>query len=326
VPAAAPHPEEERRLAALHALNILDSEGEERFDRITRLAQRVFGAQGAQVNFLDEDRVWFKSSEGFDGVSAPRGESFCEHAILDPETTVVGDAREDRRFADNPHVNDDAGIRFYAGQPIQAPGGQPVGTLCVFDDSPRDPVEFDDEALRELAAMAEAEIASLTLAIGDELTGLSNRRGFELLGGHLLNAARRFGLPMTAVYADLDNMKPINDAFGHEAGDRALVETAAVLSASLRGSDVIARLGGDEFCALLAGAEAEGAAAAVSRIQAALADRNAVTEEPFELSLSVGLADTGPGEAELALADLTAAADAAMYEAKRAKKAGRARA
>ncbi len=317
-----PHPEETRRLAALHALNILESEREERFDRLTRLAQRVFKTQAAQVNLVDEDRVWFKSSLGMGGAEAARNLSFCAHTILDPETTVVADATLDERFADNPHVIGNPNIRFYAGHPITAPGGEPVGTFCVFDDAPRDAAEFDEETLRELAAMAEAEIASLSLAIGDELTGLSNRRGFEMLGERLLEAGRRLGLAVTAVYADLDNMKPINDGFGHEAGDRAIVETAQILSRVLRNSDLIARLGGDEFCAVLAGAEAEEAAIAADRIEQALRARNAETEEPFELGISVGMAEAAPGT-ETTLWDLTAAADAAMLAAKRAKKAGR---
>jgi diguanylate cyclase (GGDEF)-like protein len=322
MPAPPQHPEETRRLAALHALNILDSEREERFDRLTRLAQRVFKTQAAQVNLLDEDRVWFKSSLGYGGEEGARNTSFCGHAILAPQTTVVGDASLDDRFADNPFVLGDPNIRFYAGHPITAPGGEPVGTFCVFDDTPRDATEFDEETLRELAAMAEAEIASLSLAIGDELTGLSNRRGFEMLGERLLEAARRLGLAVTVVYADLDNMKPINDRFGHDAGDRALVATADVLSAVLRNSDLIARLGGDEFCAVLAGAEAEEAALAAARIETALREHNAASEEPFELAISVGLAEAAPGK-EISLWDLTAAADAAMLAAKRAKKAGR---
>ena len=101
----------------------------------------------------------------------------------------VADARDDPRFADNPLVLGDPNIRFYAGQPVAAPGGEAVGTLCVFDDKPRDVADFDTEVLGELAAMVEAEIASLSLAIGDELTGLSNRRGFEMLGERLLAAA-----------------------------------------------------------------------------------------------------------------------------------------
>jgi diguanylate cyclase (GGDEF)-like protein len=322
MPAPPQHPEETRRLAALHALNILETEREERFDRLTRLAQRVFKTQAAQVNLLDEDRVWFKSSLGFGGAESARNTSFCAHTILDPETTVVGDARLDERFLDNPYVLADPNIRFYAGHPIAAPGGEPVGTLCVFDDAPRDVEDFDREALRELAAMAEAEIASLSLAIGDELTGLSNRRGFEMLGERLLEAARRLGLAVTAIYADLDNMKPINDEHGHDAGDRALVETARILSSVLRNSDLIARLGGDEFCAILAGAEAEEAVVAAARIEAALRERNAATEEPFALGISVGMAEAAPGK-EVSLWDLTAAADEAMFAAKRAKKVRR---
>ena len=308
---------------ALHALNILDTGTDERFDRITRLAQRVYATQAAQVNLIEEDRVWFKSSLGFGGTEGPRELSFCTHTILQTGATVVGDARDDPRFTDNPYVREDPNIRFYAGHPIDAPGGEPVGTLCVFDNVPRDPTDFDAEALRELAAMAEAEIASLSLAIGDELTGLSNRRGFEMLGERLLAAARRLGLPLTAVYADLDNMKSINDRFGHDAGDRALKETAQIIAKALRGSDLIARLGGDEFCTILAGAESDAAASAVARIEADLTKRNATSHEPFDLSLSVGLTESLPGE-ESTLAELTAAADAAMYEAKRRRKAKRA--
>src|SRR5215470_8869012 len=98
--------------------------------------------------------------------------------------------------------------------------------------------------------MVEAEVASLSLAIGDELTGLSNRRGYETLGTRLLAAAKQLALPVTAIYFDLDNMKAINDRHGHEAGDRAIAEVGALLESALRGSDLIARLGGDEFCAL----------------------------------------------------------------------------
>jgi GAF domain-containing protein len=121
VPTPVKHPEEARRLAALHALNILDTGTDERFDRITKLAQRVFGTQAAQVNLLDEDRVWFKSSLGFGGEEVPRELSFCTHTVLRSEATVVDDARDDPRFADNPYVLADPNVRFYAGQPIAPP-------------------------------------------------------------------------------------------------------------------------------------------------------------------------------------------------------------
>jgi diguanylate cyclase (GGDEF)-like protein len=173
-----------------------------------------------------------------------------------------------------------------------------------------------------MAMMAEAEIASLSLAIGDELTGLSNRRGFLMLGERLLAAAHRLGLPLSVVYADLNDMKAINDHHGHEAGDRALQETAEIIAMVLGGSDLSARLGGDEFCAVLVGAESDAEASIVARIEAELTARNAASDEPFDLSLSVGMAQVRPGQ-EATLADLTAAADGAMYAAKREKKAGR---
>ena len=189
----------------------------------------------------------------------------------------------------------------------------------MIDDKPRAAADFDSEALAELAGMVEAEIASLSLAIGDELTGLSNRRGFEMLGERLLAAARRLDLPVSAIYADLDNMKPVNDTYGHEAGDRALIATAGVLTASLRASDLIARLGGDEFCAILIGAGAQAAPSLVARVQETVAELNAVSEEPFELSLSLGLAES-PAGAEVELWDLVARADSEMFAVKRAKK------
>ena len=320
--AAPKPPDEERRLAALHALNLLDTEPEERFDRITRLAQRVFGTTMANFTLVDADRQWFKSSVGMGSKEDPLETGFCPHAILEPETTVVPDARLDKRFHDNPLVTGEPNIRFYAGHPVAGPGGEVLGTLCVIDDKPRSREEFDAEALREFAAMVEAEVASFSLAIGDELTGLANRRGFEMLGGRLTAAAHRLELPLSAIYADLDSMKPINDLHGHESGDQALREIAAILSTTLRASDLVARLGGDEFCALLVGAAAQAAPTLIARVEGAIAVRNAEAERPWALSVSLGLAESPLGEQE-GLWDLVARADAAMFEAKRGKKADR---
>lgn len=320
-PAPTP-PDEERRVAALHALQILDTAPEARFDRITRLAQRLFGTSIATFTLVDSERQWFKSAQGAASSEDPREISFCAHAILDSDTMVVEDAALDERFADNPLVLGDPNIRFYAGHPVAAPTGENVGTLCVIDDRPREAANFDSEALRELAEMVEAEIASLSLAIGDELTGLSNRRGFDLLGERLIAAARRLQLPVAAIYADIDNMKPINDDLGHETGDRAIAEVGQLLERNLRGSDLIARLGGDEFCAVLVGAATAGTASALARFGEALGKRNAVTEEPFQLEVSLGCAEIDP-VGETTRERLVADADLKMLEAKRTTKLSR---
>lgn len=312
---------ESERIAALNALEILDTDDEERFDRITRLAQRIFGTEVAAVSMVADDRQWFKSSEGTDERDTPREDSFCAHALLEPdETMVVSDAQQDDRFSDNPLVTGDPHIRFYAGHPIKAPGGQPIGALCVLDSQPRIGADVDTESLRDLAAMVEDEIASLSLAITDQLTGLSNRRGFDLLGERLFSVAERFDMPMAVIYADVDLLKPINDNCGHEAGDRLLIEVADLLVDELRDSDVVARLGGDEFGALLTGAAAADTDRILQRLNDAIELRNETTDEPFEISLSIGVASSDPRLKTESLDRIVVAADVAMLAEKRARK------
>ena len=129
--------DESRRLLALRGLNILDTPPEERFDRITRTAARLFHVPVALVSLVDDERQWFKACVGLDASAAPRDTAFCAFAILGAETMVVPDATRDERFADNPLVTGAPHIRFYAGHPIRAPGGEAVGTLCVIDHRPR---------------------------------------------------------------------------------------------------------------------------------------------------------------------------------------------
>ena len=110
--------DEEERLRALRLLNILDTSDEERFDRLTRLAKRMFGVPIALVSLVDENRQWFKSCIGLEVRETPRDISFCGHSILGDDIFIVNDASSDVRFSDNPLVTDDPNIRFYAGCPL----------------------------------------------------------------------------------------------------------------------------------------------------------------------------------------------------------------
>lgn len=130
-------PDEDARLRALQALNLLDTPPEERFDRVVRFAAEQLDMPIALMTLIDSERQWFKSSLGLKVAQTGRDVSFCGHAIVKSELFIVEDAQRDTRFADNPLVTGDPHLRFYAGAPLSAPDGHRIGTLCVIDTVPR---------------------------------------------------------------------------------------------------------------------------------------------------------------------------------------------
>lgn len=156
---------ETERLADLHALQLLDSPKEQRFDRIVELTKSVLDAPIAYIALIDSDRQWFKSKVGMcDAVSETRrDESFCGHAILQDTPLVVEDALKDPRFFDNPMVTGEPFVRFYAGHPLKSEAGHNIATLCVVDSSPRTFSESDMEKFHRLAQLAEHELNMLGL-------------------------------------------------------------------------------------------------------------------------------------------------------------------
>ena len=244
------------RLQGLHALKILDSVPEERFDRITRMAQRLFEVDICLVSFGASERQWFKSKQGLDASETPRAVSFCGHAICGEELLIVEDTLADSRFADNPLVTGDPCIRFYAGHPIHAPNGQRVGALCLAHAEPRRFSPKDAQTLKDLAALVDDELASSSRMHVDELTGIANRRGFVTVAQHVLPLCARNNLGVDLLFFDLDRFKEFNDLYGHNVGDRALRLFAKGLLKAFRAADVVARLGGDEFAVLMAGDKA----------------------------------------------------------------------
>ncbi len=155
-----PPPDEVQRLAELHRLGILDTDPEERFDRITRLAATLLDMPIALVSLVDEQRQWFKSTCGLEVKQTPRYISFCGHTILNDDVFVVPEATVDARFADNPLVTGEPHIRFYAGYALKTAQGQRVGTLCVIDRKPRILTPTQLALLEDLARIAEDEINS----------------------------------------------------------------------------------------------------------------------------------------------------------------------
>lgn len=300
---------------ALHALKILDTPPEERFDRLTRLARRMFGVEIALVSIVDTNRQWFKSCDGLDASETSREISFCGHAILGEDIFLVPDAALDDRFSDNPLVTGEPRIRFYAGCPLRMANGSKLGTLCIIDRQPREFGAEDKALLRDLARMAEQELIAVELATMDELTMLSNRRGFKALSMLVLGLCRRQEKPAWLLQFDLDFFKEINDSFGHAEGDFALSSFAATLKQTFRSSDVLGRLGGDEFAVLVTDVTEAELAITLDRLDKTVKRHNKSARRGYDIAYTVGAAQFDASRHDHICA-LVAEADAVMYRHK----------
>jgi ribonuclease BN (tRNA processing enzyme) len=150
--------DEERRLATLYSLGLLDTPPDSRFDRITRLASRLFAVPIVHLTLIDRHRQWFKSVVGAQDLESSRETSFSAHAVFNRATLVVNDALVDDRFAENPHVVDAPRVRFYAGAPLILDDGTCIGTLCLLDTRPRWFATADIHLLEDLRDLAVSEI------------------------------------------------------------------------------------------------------------------------------------------------------------------------
>ncbi|WP_290703512.1 sensor domain-containing diguanylate cyclase [Amphritea sp.] len=303
------------RINTLRSLKILDTQAEERFDRLTRLAARMFDVPIALVSLIDEDRQWFKSATGLDAAETHRDISFCGHAILGDEIFNIPDATQDERFADNPLVTMDPSIRLYVGCPLKAHDGAKMGTLCLIDQKPRELSKEDLQALRDLADMAEQELAASQLATLDDLTMISNRRGFAMLAEKALQMSARNGLPASLIAIDLDKFKQINDQFGHAEGDKALIAFTDILKNTFRESDLYARMGGDEFSVLLTNTTEEQALDSMMRLRNQVNDFNEKSGFQYQLEFSAGICPVDFSN-KLDLNSLLEKSDQLMYKNK----------
>jgi PAS domain-containing protein len=153
---------ETARLQELQRYKVLDTAPELAFDRITKLAARLFEVPVALITFIDRDRQWFKSCHGMEAGQTERETSFCAHTIEDSEVMVVPDARLDPRFAQNPYVTGEPHLRFYAGAPLRTSQGMALGSLCINDTHPR---EFSDQQRATLADLAAMVVDELELRL-----------------------------------------------------------------------------------------------------------------------------------------------------------------
>ena len=312
--------DETARLMSLHSLRILDTAPEDRYDRITRMAKRVFGVDICLVTLVDSGRQWFKSKQGLDACETSRATSFCGHAIFDESILIIPDAMLDPRFSDNPLVTGEPFIRFYAGCPIHSPDGHRIGTLCLIHSEPRDFPNDDQATLRDLAAMIDDELRVTSQITVDELTQLANRRGFNNVASHILEISRRLNSRSELLAFDLNDFKSINDTHGHLAGDMLLQHFSKLLIKCFRSADVVARLGGDEFVVLTTGSDTS-SEAALARLQSLAAAAECPVNQ--KLAWSVGTIVFDPHH-HCSVESLLSDADAQMYKDKEARRRARA--
>jgi diguanylate cyclase (GGDEF)-like protein len=317
---------EAARQAALDAYGVVDSGPEQAFDDIVRLAVMLCGVSAASISLIDRDRVWFKAQIGVDQSQVSRELSLCNHAIDQPDRTlVIADldidpipAAKRRRLGGKPP-------RFYAGVPLLDPHGYPLGTLSVADVVPRNLSCAQIEGLqllarqtqhllelrrlmleqgqllsaREAAAQnaeqARAELQRrheelLETASRDPLTGLLNRSAMEQVLRETMKRSASERVPYTLLLLDIDHFKLVNDVHGHLAGDQALRAVADAVTACIRKSDIAVRFGGEEIVVYLPRTTLADAAEIAHRI------REQVTHAPlpFRMTVSMGIAAGDP--------------------------------
>jgi len=188
-----------------------------------------------------------------------------------------------------------------------------------YDELDANRIQVVANELQRIMAQRQAEEEIRTLSITDQLTGLHNRRGFITFADQQLKLSDRTKRGMLLFFADLDEMKWINDTFGHEEGDRALMEAAAILKETFRAVDIVARMGGDEFAILAIDSTEVNSEIFSTRLQERIDAHNQQENRRYRLSLSVGCACYDP-ENPCSLDELIVRADRLMYENKRIKK------
>lgn len=345
IPAQLPA-DEVTRQQALESFRILDSLPEQSYDDIVTLAAHICSVPIALISLIDSERQWFKAKVGLDAPQTPREQAFCAHAILNPSDIMeVPDATLDPRFANNPLVTGEPGIRFYAGAPLVTPFGSALGTLCIIDRVPRRLTPPMAKALKALARQvvrllelrrALAELETLTQAqqerqqqleatqkrldqvilelaqqtMTDSLTGLKNRRAFDQILKEDSSRMVRTHSSLALILLDIDDFKAFNDEFGHVSGDEALQQLARVLQSQARAYDRVARYGGEEFAIVLPDTSMAEALCMAERIRQEVQDAD-WPHRPVTVSLGVAVASTAAD-----CLSLVERADKVLYQAK----------
>ena len=307
--------DEEQRLRDLERHGVISDVCDEHFERLVELASSIFQVPIALISLVEADRQWFLCRKGIEATSTPRDQAFCAHAIASDEVLVVPDALEDERFATNPLVASAPHIRFYAGAPLRSPAGHNLGTICVIDRQPHQPTPLQRRQLKLLSELVMRELELRRLARLCPITGLATRATFIEIGGREFARARAEGHPLSLLCFDIDNLRQINNRWGHEAGDTVLRDLVRLARTFLREQDFAARIGDGEFALLLVDLDIDEAMGLAEQLrQGALGMQGVYSHSDYQLHISGGL--TGLGSDDRSFSDLMQRADRALQLAK----------
>ena len=307
---------EKQRIEDLKRYAILDTSPEESFDRITRIATKVFDVPIAVISLVDDARQWFKSKQGVSVCETARDISFCTHAIEKDQPFIINDATSDPRFKDNPMVTGAPYIRFYAGIPIKSPRGYNLGTFCIIDTEPRQLSPDMLEILRDLTRVVVDEMELRSVASFDCLTGLHRRTSFMEAAKTEMQRSIRYGSNFSIITFDIDHFKKINDTYGHAAGDLVLQHISRICRDNLRVIDVAARFGGEEFVILLPETDLPEAGLIAERLRYAFENHHFIDNgNQIRFTTSFGIADRATSSA-MDISTILNEADDWLYEAK----------
>ncbi|XLZ70991.1 sensor domain-containing diguanylate cyclase [Massilia sp. SR12] len=270
--------------------------------------------------------VLFAEDNGY-GVKAGQvynwAEMLCSRMVEGQGPNIAPDVAREPAYASAP-IHDKLTVGAYVGVPLRRADGTLFGTLCAIDPEPQPERIREDQDMvvlmgELLGGLLEAELAGTEAvrkaersdvdSTRDELTGLYNRRGWDMLVAREEERCRRYGHPACVVSIDLDDLKFYNDTQGYASGDALLIRCSKALKDVTRGSDVVARMGGDEFAMLMVECDYFDAQAMLLRVQETLAG--------YDVRASIGMAMRKPG---IDLEESLAIADAEMYRAKRSRK------
>lgn len=320
MPAPLP-PDEPARLKALHHYAILDSDPEQSYNDIVKIAAAIADAPIAAIALVDHERQWFKAKLGIDADETPRDMAFCAHTILNPdEPLYVEDAFADPRFADNPMVMGEPKIRFYFGVPLTTPQHVALGSLCISDRVPRHlspeqiaslkalgrlavmqmelrrkAAELQQVAIDQMIFMEQLKIYQCELmathqklnddSLTDIVTGIGNRAGFDKRLAEEVDRFNRFGSPLSLLFVDIDEFKKIQAASGQAAAESVLKTLANELSC-IRPSDFLARYNDDRFAVIMPATTIDQACSLADQIRSAI---GAVMTLHGAITVSIGI-------------------------------------